>query len=269
MTLDVAVGYLAAVIMGATLGLLGGGGSILTVPILVYLFHIEPVPATAYSLFVVGVTALMGSAGYLRRGLVDFNVAIAFGLPCIAAVFLARRFIVPAIPEAVEISPVVSVGKGTLVMLAFSIIMFVAAISIIRGRGQGGVEKRETLQLRHLLFALVEGLAVGCITGVVGVGGGFLIVPALVLLVKLPIRTAIGTSLVIMATKSLIGFSGDLSLARSIDWPLLLNFSGAAVVGMIVGIAISDRVPAERLRPIFGWFVLTAATLILVKELCF
>lgn len=268
MTSNVLVGYLAAVIMGATLGLLGGGGSIFTLPILVYLFHIETVQATAYSLFVVGLTALIGSVGYLRRQLVDFKVAIAFGLPCIAAVFFARRFIVPAIPDVVRFSEGVTVSKAALVMLLFSVIMFIAAISIIRGRVEGGI-KRENLQLRHLSFAFIEGVAVGCVTGVVGVGGGFLIVPALVVLVKLPVRTAIGTSLVVMSTNSLIGFTGDLSLARSIDWPFLLAFSGAAIVGMLVGLKASDRVPAKRLRPIFGYFVLLAATLILLKELCF
>lgn len=258
------LGYFLSVVMGFTLGLIGGGGSILTVPILVYVMAIDPILATAYSLFVVGSTSVAGTFQKFKQGFIRWRVAIIFALPSILAVFLTRLYLVPAIPAVVfELGDFV-VTKSLAVMLFFAFVMIIASWSMIKNANIK--ELKPEAKSINIPLLLLEGLLVGVITGLVGAGGGFLIVPALVLLVGLPIKQAVGTSLLIIASKSLIGFLGDVGIGREMDWGFLILFTCFALVGMFIGNYITRFVDAAYLKKIFGWFVLLMAGFILLKE---
>lgn len=261
------IGYLASIVMGLTLGLIGGGGSILTVPILVYLFDVDPVLSTAYSLFVVGLTSAVGSFSHFKSGNVHVKTAIIFGVPSIAAVYSVRKFIMPIIPDPVLTMGSVEVSKSLAVLVLFAVLMLLASITMIRKPKQHAEEPAEINYNYPLIF--IEGLIVGGITGLVGAGGGFLIIPALVLLAGLPMKQAVGTSLVIIALKSLIGFTGDLGGELVIDYRFMLLFSLFAMLGILVGSYLTRFIPNEKLKPVFGWFVLVMGVYILVKELLF
>lgn len=260
------IGYLASLIIGVSLGLIGGGGSILTVPVLVYLFHVNPVLATAYSLFIVGATSLVGAFPKYKSGEVNLKTALIFGIPSIAAVFATRAYIVPAIPTDLFHIGSFLVTKPLLMMILFAILMVFASVSMIRNKGGQAAESQE--QKFNYPLILVEGAVVGVLTGLVGAGGGFLIIPALVLLSKLPMKQAVGTSLLIIAAKSLIGFTGDLG-KQAMDWNLLLTVTGLAIAGIFIGNALSKKVSADKLKKGFGWFVLVMGIYIIVKELFF
>jgi uncharacterized membrane protein YfcA len=259
------IGYLASIVIGISLGLIGGGGSILTVPVLVYLFGVNPVLATAYSLFIVGATSLVGAFPKYNQGLVNVKTALIFGAPAIAAVYMTRKFIVPAIPEEVFTIGGFLITKPILMMLLFAVLMVVASYSMIKGKNEAenGPVAEQTF---NYPLILVEGMVVGILTGLVGAGGGFLIIPALVLLSKLPMKQAVGTSLLIIAAKSLIGFLGDLA-HQTIDWKLLLITTALAIAGIFIGNALSKKVSGEKLKKGFGWFVLLMGIYIIVKEL--
>jgi hypothetical protein len=253
--------------MGLTLGLIGGGGSILTVPILVYLFEIDPVLSTAYSLFVVGLTSAIGSVSHFRKGNVDLKTAIIFGIPSIVGVYSVRKWVVPAIPDPVFTLAGTEITKGIFVMVLFAILMLLASVSMIRKPKNVNGETKEKKFNFPLIF--IEGLVVGGITGLVGAGGGFLIIPALVLLAGLPMKQAVGTSLMIIALKSLLGFTGDLGSGLPIDYTFMLIFSAFAMVGILIGSYLTRYVSNEKLKPAFGWFVLVMGVYILGKELFF
>jgi uncharacterized protein len=259
------IGYVGALLMGFSLGLIGGGGSILTVPILVYLFAVDTVLATAYSLFIVGLTSLVGSASHVSQGNIHWRTAFIFGLPSIVSVYLTRLYIVPVIPkEIIQIGDFV-LTKSLFLLMLFAVIMLLASVSMIK-KTNPHPPKPQTLSYNYPLI-LIEGLVVGGITGLVGAGGGFLIIPALVVFAKLPMKQAVGTSLIIIAFKSLIGFTGDLGGSEVIDWQFLLFFSGIANVGIIIGSLLAKKVSNETLKPAFGWFVLVMGIYIIVKEL--
>ncbi|MFZ1790318.1 MAG: sulfite exporter TauE/SafE family protein [Saprospiraceae bacterium] len=261
--MDVA-GYTASIFIGIALGVIGGGGSILTVPALVYLFSVDAVLATAYSLFIVGTTSVVGSISYFQKGLVNIKTAIVFGIPSIFAVFLTRVFILPAIPnELFNVGDFV-VTKSILLMLIFAVLMIFASISMIKKTDELVDEIPQKQQFNYPLIIL-EGSVVGILTGLVGAGGGFLIIPALVLLSKLPMKEAIGTSLVIIAAKSLIGFIGE-SGETAIDWLFLLKVTSFAIAGIFIGMGLSKRINGEKLKPTFGWFVMIMGIYIIVKE---
>jgi uncharacterized membrane protein YfcA len=260
-------GYIASIFIGISLGLIGGGGSILTVPVLVYLFGVEAVPATAYSLFIVGLTSAVGSFTYFRQNLVNVKTAIIFGIPSIIAVFMTRAFIVPAIPKEVFTIGEFIVTKNLMMMLLFAILMIAASYSMIKKDKPKASGIPEEQKFNYPLI-LLEGAVVGLLTGLVGAGGGFLIIPALVVLSKLPMKEAVGTSLVIIALKSLIGFFGE-SSETIIDWNFMLMVSAFAISGIFVGSYLSKKIDGAKLKPAFGWFVLVMGIYIILKETVF
>lgn len=256
------LGYLGALIVGLTLGLLGGGGSILTVPILVYILGVNPVLATAYSLFVVGATSLVGTVRNLLKGMVDLRIGILFAIPSFIAVYLTRRYLVPAIPDDIARIGDFVLTKDLALMLFFALIMLAASYSMIRGRKESESEKKEF----NYLVVIAEGAIVGVLTGIVGAGGGFLIIPALVLFANLPMKRAVATSLMIISVKSLIGFLGDVQ-NLDIDWTLLLSFSSISILGIFIGIYLNRFIDGKSLKKAFGWFVLVMGIYIIAKEL--
>jgi hypothetical protein len=261
----VIIGFASAILIGVSLGLIGGGGSILTVPVLVYILGVNPVLATAYSLFVVGSTSLVGAATYMKKGLVNYKTALVFAIPSFIAVFLTRKFLVPALPD-----PLFTVGEAIItknigIMVFFALIMLAASYSMITAKKCVDCDEDEPVVFNFPMIAL-EGSVVGVITGIVGAGGGFLIIPALVLLAKLPMKMAVGTSLLIIAAKSLIGFLGDLS-TQTIDWQMLLIFTSLSIVGIFIGSALSKKINEKILKTGFGWFVLVMGIYIITKEL--
>ncbi|HET9058061.1 MAG TPA: sulfite exporter TauE/SafE family protein [Chitinophagaceae bacterium] len=262
-------GYIASVLIGISLGLIGGGGSILTVPVLVYLFGVNPVLATAYSLFIVGSTSLVGVFPKYKQGLVNLKTAFIFGIPSIVAVYATRAFIIPVIPAEIFSIGSFTATKPILMMVLFAALMVSASISMITEKKQQPSNGNEvTIQKFNYPLILLEGIVVGVLTGLVGAGGGFLIIPALVLLSKLPMKQAIGTSLLIIAAKSLIGFTGDIKHYQ-MDWKLLLTVTGLAVIGIFVGNYLSHKISGEKLKKGFGWFVLVMGIYIITKELFF
>lgn len=257
-------GYAASILIGFSLGLIGGGGSILTVPVLVYLFHLDPVLATAYSLFIVGSTSLAGGLRFYPKKLIDFQAVWMFGIPSIITVILTRKFLVPYIPETIFTIGNFVLHKGMMLMLLFAFLMFVSAMRMIRQNKLEETSKEK--KSSYLFFLVLDGLFVGIVTGLLGAGGGFLIIPALVLLMNIPMKKAVATSLVIIAINSLIGFVFSLSSIQ-VDWPELLSITAIAIVGVLIGISLSNKVTPASLKKGFGWFVLCMAFYILFREL--
>ncbi len=257
------LGYIGALFIGIILGLIGGGGSILTVPILVYLLYLNPVTATAYSLFVVGVSALVGAIHNIRKGLVDFRTAIVFAIPAFLAVYSTRKFVVPNIPEEIVTLGDFIITKNIGIMIFFAIIMLLASFSMIRSKRKE--EEEETTIIYNYPMIITEGIVVGFLTGIVGAGGGFLIIPALVILAKLPMKKAVATSLLIIAIKSLIGFIGDVE-NLAIDWSFLLSFTGLSIIGIFIGMWLTNFIDGKKLKKGFGWFVLIMSVYIIIKE---
>lgn len=258
------VGYIAAVFVGLVLGLIGAGGAILTVPIMVYLMGIDAVTATVYSLFIVGTTTLIGSLSYVKNGLVNFKTSLAFAIPSLISIFITRKFILPAIPDPLfENFPL---SKDHFVLFFFAIIMLLSSLSMIFG----SVKEKESgsdMSSKEILTLIFYGIFVGLITGLVGAGGGFLIVPALVFFAKIPVKAAVGTSLLIIAINSLTGFAGDLMGDYFIDWKLLFIFLGFAIVGIFIGSYLTKYISGGNIKKSFGWFVLLMGVYIIVREL--
>lgn len=264
------LGFLLAALVGISLGLIGGGGSILTVPILVYVIGLNPVLATSYSLFIVGSTSLVGAVNNHRKGLVDVQAALLFGATSIGTVFLIRKFLLPAIPPILFHIGQFPVSQGLLTMVLFAILMLLAAIAMIRSEppvekasGNRKEGKGATPAFGRLLL---NGVFIGVATGVLGAGGGFLIIPALVLLLRMPMKQAVGTSLLIIALNSLIGFLGDLG-HFTINWIFLVAITAVATGGIFLGSWLSRKIDGDRLKKGFGWFVLVMGIYIISKEL--
>jgi len=258
--------FSTALIIGIILGLIGGGGSILTVPVFVYLFHLNPVIATAYSLFVVGVSALVGAIRNIQKGYVDFKTAIVFAIPAFIAVYTARKYILPNIPDTLFTINDFEFTKEIVIMVLFAIIMLLASFSMIRNGSSKTPDNTSSTTEYYITKIIIDGVVVGLLTGIVGAGGGFLIIPALVLFAKLPMKKAVATSLFIIAIKSLIGFIGDIETI-SIDWNFLLLFTSLSIIGIFIGVWLNKFIDGKKLKKGFGWFVLLMGIFILIKEI--
>lgn len=257
-------GYIASLFIGISLGLIGGGGSILTVPVLVYLFGISPTLAISYSLFIVGFTSLVGAYNNYRKELVDFKTVLLFGSASITTVFITRKFIIPSLPDVFFTLGSFKVTQALFLMVVFAVLMVAASISMIRGRK----EVLENKTKANVWLLTLYGVLIGLVTGFLGAGGGFLLIPALVILMKLPMKKAIGTSLLIIALNSLIGFLGDVD-QHPIDWIFVLIVTAIATGGIFIGGYFNQKVNSEKLKKGFGWFVLVMGIYIIVKELVF
>lgn len=260
-------GYVASIFIGISLGLIGGGGSILTVPVLVYLFGIDAFLATEYLLFIVGISSLVGSVSYFKKGLVDLKTAFIFGVPSIISIFLTRNYLLPLIPNEVFTFGNFIVTKDIFLLLLFAGLMIVSSYKMIQ---KSVVLKSETInsEKNNTLLAAGEGFVVGILTGLIGAGGGFMIIPALVNLLKTPMKVAIGTSLVIISLNSLIGFFSSMNHVK-IEWNLLATITAIAIVGIIIGSQLSKKIDGKKLKPAFGWFILVMGIYIIIKELFF
>lgn len=258
-------GYVASGLIGISLGLIGGGGSIITIPVLVYLFHIEPTLATAYSLFIVGTTSLVGGVRSAFNKMVDFKSAFLLAVPSTIGVYFTRHYVLPHIPYSILTVNDFSLTRDIGLMLFFALIMVIASVRMIRDRKTD--EQNLTTTQSHFMAIILAGLIVGIVTGIVGAGGGFLIIPALVLLIGLPMKRAVGTSLIIIAINSLIGFVGDFALVREIDFPFLILLSLLSLGGVFFGTFLSRFAKGKNLKSGFGWFALAMAVFIIAKEL--
>lgn len=259
------LGYLASLLIGVSLGLIGGGGSILTMPVMVYLFGVSPVTATSYSLFVVGSTSLVGAAKQYRQGTVNIKMALLFAATSVVTVFITRKWLVPIIPEHIGSVHGFLITESWLTMVLFALLMLISSVFMMRNKvirdNPAAVDQKVGIG-KLILF----GTGIGLITGLLGAGGGFLLIPALVLLLHLSMKEAVGTSLLVIALNSLIGFTGNLQ-DKGMDWPLLLTVTLLAIAGILLGSYLNRKIPAGKLKKGFGWFVLAMGIYILVKEL--
>lgn len=254
------IGYIASVFIGIILGLLGGGGSILSIPILVYLFHVDAIEAAAYSLFIVGTTSLMGAIPKYREHLVSLRTAALFGIPSVIGTFITRRWIVHSMPDVLIQFESFVFTKRMLTLGLFGVLMILASISMITGRRTESDDERV-----HTGWLVIQGMSIGVLTGLVGAGGGFLIIPTLVLLTGLQFKIAVGTSLFIIAANSYSGFMGDL-WNMDMDWSLLLPVTCLAIAGILIGNQLNKKIEAVVLRKAFGWLTLTMGCYILIRE---
>lgn len=258
------IGLICAILMGMTLGIFGAGGSILTVPILVFLIGISASQATAYSLFIVGITSLFGAYSYYKKDLIQFKIGLIFAGPAFLGVYCVRLWLMPALPEHITSIGNWELSKDALILIIFSLIMIMAAYAMIKPSKKGSSAQSKVLN--YPLIGL-EGLVIGAITGFVGAGGGFLIIPALILLAGLSMKQAVGTSLMIMAIKSILGFVGDIQSGMEIDWILLLEISTLSIIGAFIGERVSRKVDGNKLKPMFGYFVLLMGFAMLLREI--
>lgn len=265
----VILGFLAFFIMGLTLGLIGGGGSILTVPILVYIFKQDPLLATASSLFIVGATAAVGGAQYFFKKEVDLKTVLLFSIPSFIGVFVVRRLVLPLIPDVISLTATTSITKSFIVMISFAVIMLVASYKMIEQKPAPSTQKAPLpVSLKIIVKIALNGLLIGAIAGFVGAGGGFLIIPALTILLNIPMRIAVGSSLLIIAIQSLLGFLSSAKL-DSVDWNFLLIQIAIATIGILVGSYFNKFVPEKRLKIGFGYFVLSVSLVILTEQIIF
>ncbi len=258
-------GYVIALAVGLIMGLIGGGGSILTLPVLVYIMGVQPKTGTTYSLLIVGITALIAGLQKARQDQVNFKTVLLFGLPSIISVYFTRQWLLPLVPETIVETQNYVLLKDQALMLLFAIIMLLSAFSMIKKTHK---PTQESGSINYGMIVL-EGLFVGMITGLVGVGGGFLIIPALTLFARTPMKTAIGTSLMIIAINSAAGFIGDMQTALNIDWTLLISFTLLSVTGSLFGNKLAEKTDNNKLKQYFAWFVMAMGLFIIFKELFF
>lgn len=261
------IGYIASILIGISLGLVGSGGSILTVPVLVYLMDVNPLLATTSSLFIVGSTSLVGGLRAYSKKIVDFRAVTEFGIPSIFSIFITRHYVLPALPDHFFTIGKVAVSKEMFLMVIFAILMLAASFSMIRNsEAESPAGQAGTGRTSSSLPLVLLGLFVGVVTGLLGAGGGFLIIPSLVLFLRLPMKIAVGTSLLIIAINSLLGFLFSLK-QFDYNWTILTVFTVLAIIGLFIGSKLAEKISGNSLKKGFGWFVLVMGIYIIVKEL--
>jgi uncharacterized membrane protein YfcA len=265
MEINIILGFVGALLVGITLGLIGSGGSILSLPIFVYLFGLNPIIASAYSLFTVGITSLIGSIKNIKLKLIDFNTSLYFSLSAAISVYITRKYLINLIPEEIITVGNLLITKEKFLMLFFALLIYFAGIAMIKKRVDKSQNQRRKSKYDKVLI-LIEGAVVGVVTGLVGAGGGFIIIPVLVLFSKLNMKNAIATSLVIISIKSLIGFIGDIE-NHIIDWEFLIMFSLISILGIYIGQAIGLKIDGRKLKKGFGYFVIVVASCVVLKEI--
>ncbi len=258
-------GYLSALLIGFTLGLIGGGGSILAVPVLAYLFTINEKAATAYSLFIVGASALFGAVKQYLKGYVDLKTAVVFGIPAMLGVTLVRHYVVPNLPDILFVIQDFEFTRRMGMFGLFALLMIPAAFSMLKKQSKKQNRKNEAVAYNYPLV-LIEGLIVGGVTGLIGAGGGFLIIPALVILANIEMKVAVGTSLMIIAFKSLIGFFLGDAMTMEIDWEFLALFTSITFIGVFIGSYTSNFIDGKKLKKGFGYFILAMSIFIFYME---
>jgi len=260
------IGYIITILVGITLGMMGSGGSILTVPNLVYLFDLNPVQATTYSLFIIGITSIIGSVPNIKNKLVNFRIALIFGIPSMLAMFFTRTMLMPQFPEVINFPILGAFTKDMFLMIAFAFVMILAAYSMITNKQEDCIECGKKME-KNTSLLIIQGLIIGFISGVFGAGGGFLIIPGLVILAKVPMKNAVATSLFLVAANSLVGFGSDYQQFSSLNWQLLLILTALSILGIGLGNYLSKFISSRKLKPFFGFFILIIAGLILIQEL--
>jgi uncharacterized membrane protein YfcA len=253
-------GYCLCLFIGFSLGLIGGGGSILTIPVLVFFFGIEPVLATTYSLFIVGVTAISGSIDHYRMRNIDYKTVLLFGIPSVIVLFIMRRWLLGLIPSTILRTDTWVLSKSLFIMIIFSITMLVAGWSMVKKTSHTHLP--ENLSHSRLIM---QGCITGAITGFIGIGGGFIIVPSLVLFAGLPMKRAIGTSLVIITINCIVGVLGNLEVAESLNFIFLSVLAALAIVGITIGTWSMRFIPDKQLKPVFGWIILVLSAVIFAR----
>lgn len=255
-------GYIASIAIGLSLGLIGGGGSILTIPILVYLFGVAPKSATTYSLFVVGMSSAIGAYRHYGLGNLKLKPAFQFAIPSLVTILTVRKWIVPNLPQDLFSVGKLFVTKDIFIMCLFALLMMMASFSMIKK----SKEEESNVSISSFKIGII-GALVGIVTGFLGAGGGFLIIPALLFFTGINMKQAVGTSLLIISINSLIGFSGDVLMGLDINYVLLFSVSTFALLGIIIGTYLSKNINGQQLKPAFGWFVLLMGIYIILKEL--
>lgn len=254
-------GYVALIGIGLVLGLLGSGGSMLSIPVLVYLFSMDVVAASSYSLFIVGITSIMGVWLKQKNQMVDIPSGMLFGGTSVVAIFVVRHWILPNVPEVILVNTF-QITKRMLILTVFAaLVMISAVVGIVKGQA---TENQSGSQRKGYLLPI--GFVTGLVVGFVGAGGGFLILPALLVFGRLPFRAAVGTTLLVIVLNSLTGFAGD-ALSYSLDWQFLTIVTSLAMGGMLLGNFTHRRIPVYHLRLSFSWLMLTLGVWILTHEL--
>lgn len=257
------LGYFGALIIGLVVGLFGGGGSILAVPIFVYLFHLNPILATSYSLFVVGFSAAAGTIINIKKKLIDYKIAIIFSFPALFSVFVVRRYLISSLPEVILDTGSIYITTKMALMLLFSIVILLSSFSMLKKNKAVIAQK---LNNTNYSLLLITGSVVGVLTGLVGAGGGFIIVPALVFFAGLKIKQAVATSLVIITCNALFGFLSDITQVN-IDWFFLTSITLISVLGIVLGSYLSNFINDMSLKKNFARFILLIALMIICNEL--
>jgi uncharacterized membrane protein YfcA len=253
-------GYCLSVLIGFSLGLIGGGGAILAIPVLVFFFDIDPEAATTYSLFIVGITAVSGSINHYRIRNIDYITVFLFGIPSVIMLFVMRRYLLKQIPPIIFQQGSLVISKSLFIMIVFSIVMLIAGLLMVKKKGY--TPSVERLNLSRLVTV---GCITGAITGFIGVGGGFIIVPSLVLFAGLPMKKAIGTSLTIITVNCIIGVLSNLDATASLDYFFLVSFSAFAIAGILLGTWMIKFIPDKKLKPILGWIILAMSVVVFIR----
>ena len=244
--------------------MLGGGGALLSIPVLVYLFHIEPALATSYSLSLIGVTAISGAYQNIRKKLIDYNAALYYGVPSVISVYAVRRWVMPNLPKVIFTFGDFTVDKNLFILIILAAVMLVAAYKMITTPNKTEEEPEHEVNHARLAFFAVF---IGAFLGLVGAGGGFLMVPALMYFANVHTKKAIGTSLLLVAVNSFIGFIGDMRSHVQIEWPFFFTFLFFSFTGVFIGNYMDNYIQGNKLKKAFGWFILITAVFIVVKEL--